>query len=78
MLLFFAVCAINAHTHFTVDVRLSYKKQQRCEIFVELGILVIYEGAAHRNIRVCYGALHLQIAILFFPTNITVRCTFLT
>jgi hypothetical protein len=33
-------------------VGFSYKKQQRCEIFVELPISAIYKGAAHRNIKI--------------------------
>jgi hypothetical protein len=42
-----------------------------------IGLLTVYEGAAHRNIKISYGALHLQITILtFFATNIAVRCTF--
>jgi hypothetical protein len=58
-------------------VGFSYKKQQRCEIFVGLPIWAIYKGAAHRNIKICYGALHLRTNILtFFATNIAVRCTF--
>jgi hypothetical protein len=38
----------------------SYKKQQRCEIFVELPFSAIPRGAAHRNIKIGYGALHLE------------------
>jgi hypothetical protein len=58
-------------------LRFSYKKQQSCAIFVELPISAVYRGAAHRNIKICYGALHLQIMVSpFFATNIAVRCTF--
>jgi hypothetical protein len=56
---------------------LSCKEQQRCEIFVELGMWTVCIGAAHRDIKICYGALHLQITFsLFFATNIAVLCTF--
>jgi hypothetical protein len=60
-----------------VVYRVFLEKQQRCEIFVELPIAAIYKGAAHRNIKICCGALHLQITIaIFWATNISVRCTF--
>jgi hypothetical protein len=37
----------------------------------------IYKGAAHRDIKTCFGALHLQTTISFFiATNISVLCTF--
>jgi hypothetical protein len=54
-----------------------HKKQQRCEIFVVLATRIIYGGAAHRNIKLGYGALHLQATIsTLLATNIAVRCTF--
>jgi hypothetical protein len=47
-----------------VGLGFSYKKQQWCEIFVKLGILAIFKGAAHRNIGIYYGVLQHKITVL--------------